>query len=170
MSYLRRFEAPSREFGRAKTISDNYAYLPKHLVEVVAFGGAISIILFQLKTGGSLGAVLPILGIYAFAGYRILPAVQMVHSGITRVRFGRPVVRALAEDLRKLTKLPPRLTQADTAMELRDLAFEGVDFRYEGAASPSVTALAFEIPANTTVGIVGDALARRLPWTCSLVC
>ena len=54
---------------------------PRYLLQGVAFGGMLLMILILLFAGGgSLAGVLPLLAIYAFAGLRLLPAMQQVYQ------------------------------------------------------------------------------------------
>ena len=54
--------------------------MPRDILKAVALGGMLFFILYLLVTGdGTLAAVLPILGVYAFAGLRLFPALQQLY-------------------------------------------------------------------------------------------
>ena len=48
--------------------------MPKYVIEAVAFGGIILITTLLVGVGHRTASVIPTLGLYAYAGYRILPA------------------------------------------------------------------------------------------------
>lgn len=57
--------------------------VPKFLIEAIGFSSVTISMLEAMAAnggvnGGGLGGVLPVLGLYAFAGFRMLPAVQNV--------------------------------------------------------------------------------------------
>jgi len=50
------------------------------------------VILYLLKTRGGLQEALPVLAVYAFAGYRLMPALQAVYRQLAEVRFSEPAL------------------------------------------------------------------------------
>ena len=82
-AYLSRFRGPSTRFAKHQAASQVLGQVPKFLIEAIGFGGIIVLTLVLMASkggvsGGGLGGVLPVLGLYAFAGYRMLPAAQNV--------------------------------------------------------------------------------------------
>lgn len=45
-------------------------------MEVLSFGGILLIVLYFLMIRQDLGQTLPVIALYAFAGYRLMPALQ----------------------------------------------------------------------------------------------
>ena len=74
------------------------ALLPRYLLEVIAFSGIISVMIFFVSTGYTTAEILPIVSLYAMAGFRLLPAVQQVYSGITIFKFNLPALENLYSD------------------------------------------------------------------------
>ena len=71
--YIRRFQGPARRMARANTFKGVIGDAPRFLLQGIAFGGMLLVILVLLITGsGSLGGILPMLAVYAFAGLRLL--------------------------------------------------------------------------------------------------
>ena len=103
--------------GRSSTFSDQYraacnqySYamgwnatlneVPKFWVELIAFGAMVSLILFLLITNnGNMNSILPQLGIYAMASYKLLPAFQQVYGNLTHVRGTAPALDSIKDDL-----------------------------------------------------------------------
>ena len=50
--------------------------------EAVAFWGMIIVVLFLMLQEASFTDVLPIVALYAFAGYRLMPALQSIYADI----------------------------------------------------------------------------------------
>ncbi|MBK1736281.1 hypothetical protein CKO15_13630 [Halorhodospira abdelmalekii] len=75
----------------------------------MAFGGIIALTLVLMAThggatGGGLGEVLPVLGLYAFAGYRMLPAAQHVCQGLAKLRLRENKSVAVSPGSKQLQK------------------------------------------------------------------
>ena len=51
---------------------------------------------------GSFETALPIIALYAFSGYRLMPALQQVSEAFTQLRFASPALDALQQDLDSL--------------------------------------------------------------------
>jgi hypothetical protein len=50
--------------------------LPRFILEATAFGGILLIILYKMSQSGTFSTALPIISLYVFAGYRLMPAAQ----------------------------------------------------------------------------------------------
>lgn len=99
---------------------------------LVALAIVLVLTLFLMAdTGAGVGAVLPILGLYAFAGLKLLPAVQQIYAGASHLRFGAAAVDNLFADLRQREQLAeiarnvPRLPPPR-----RDIALHDVSYTY----------------------------------------
>ncbi len=161
-AYLDRFRGPSVRQARHQATSRILVDVPKYIVEAVGFGGVILLTLFLMATGGGLGEILPILGLYAFAGYRMMPAAQRIYGGIAKLRFGAAAVEGVHRDLYQrasLAALPQREPPAMAPREqihLRDLSFH-----YEGAEAPALEHIDLVIPVGSSVGLVGSTGAGK---------
>ena len=60
----------------ARTVSE----MPRYFLETIAFGGIILIALYLVNEGNSVD-LMPLLSLYAFAGYRLMPALQAIFHG-----------------------------------------------------------------------------------------
>ncbi len=164
--YLRRYEDPARRMARANAIKQLVGEAPRYLLQGVAFGGMLVAILVLLVTGdGGLGTILPILAVYAFAGLRLLPALQQVFSQLTVIRFGRPTLESLHRDMREIraeqSGRPPAAGAAAPLPLARALRLRDVWFSYPSAERPALRGLDLAIPARSTVGLVGGTGAGK---------
>src|SRR5690606_4126919 len=82
-SFLRRFTDPSRRFTRHQAMSQTISVLPRYAIETVAFGTVVLILVYFVAANRDFSGIVPMLGLYAFAGYRLLPALQQVFHAVT---------------------------------------------------------------------------------------
>jgi ATP-binding cassette, subfamily B, bacterial PglK len=166
-AYLTRFSGPSLRHSRYQATNQTLSQVPRFLLEAVAFGGILSmaLVLLALHDGagnGALGQVLPILGLYAFAGYRMLPAAQYIYEGFARVRFGAAAVVGVYNDLRERANLAEIHERAPQAMRLRRcIALEHVSFKYPNTQLVALDDIHFNIPVGSSVGLVGSTGAGK---------
>ena len=158
--YLDRFSVPSRRFARV--IADNamMAELPRYALETIAFGGILLIILYLLGSGREVVSVLPLLSLYAFAAYRLMPSLQQVFSSVTQVRFNAPALQRLRRDLEEIGGGRPVVEsardEAEGSLQMRrEVRLNGVSFAYPGSDVPALRSVDLVLPRNRTVGLVG---------------
>jgi ATP-binding cassette, subfamily B, bacterial PglK len=153
---LHRFDGPSKRFAKRQAALQIANQLPRFLLEAVAFGGALAFVLYLLASRGGLQGVLPVMAVYALAGYKLLPALQQVYSQVANLKFAEPAVVALHADLTQLRPSPTLELPPPAPLGLsRSLALENVSYTYPGAARPTLERLDLEVAARTTVGLVG---------------
>ena len=160
-AYLNRFRVPAASFARYQYLKETLAAVPKYFIEAVAFGGILGLALFLMASREDLGAVLPLLGVYAFAGYRLLPAAQNIFKSLSSLRFGEAAVDTVYQDL--VADPPPRPVAAGgAALKLTDaIVFDSVKFTYPGAEHPALLDLELTIPARSSMGFVGQTGAGK---------
>jgi ATP-binding cassette, subfamily B, bacterial PglK len=164
--FLARFSQSSARYSRAITSHSIISELPRFLLETVAFGGVIGATIYLLQTRETLAHVLPILALYALAGYRLIPALQSIFASLIGIRFHSPALRALHRDLYREPDpeaAPPVSDEAgDTANFAPDvlgleeaIRFRGVTFHYADTRRPALRNINVDLRRNQTIGLVG---------------
>jgi ABC-type multidrug transport system fused ATPase/permease subunit len=153
-----RYAVPSFRFADRSAQNAVIGVIPRYALETLAFGGILVIVLYLLSTQRGLGQMLPLLGVYAFAGYRMMPALQSIFTAFTRIRFAEASLEVLEDDLKEAARMPKRERQAGTGPPLgltQALELKSVTFRYPGTSSPAVRNISMRVPAGASVAIVG---------------
>jgi ATP-binding cassette subfamily C protein len=101
-----------------------------------------------------------VLGLFAYAGFRIVPSANRVIVNVNALRYGRSFVDAVAGDWHGLEPLRARAGAA-MAPFARAIECAGVAYTYEGAATPAVEDVTFAIPRGSSLGIVGPTGAGK---------
>lgn len=159
-AYMARFEHASRQYSRHMATNDTLSQTPLYLVEAVGYSGLILIALVLLWRSNDVGHVLPTLGLYGFAAYRLLPAAQIVYRGLAKLRFSSSALDAVYRDL---TLEQPEVSKGDGALvPLREIRLQGVCFAYP--TSPEARVLDnfdLSIPVGNSIGLVGKSGAGK---------
>jgi ATP-binding cassette, subfamily B, bacterial PglK len=158
--FLERFALSAMRHARSNTSAGVISELPRYTLEVIAFGGIMLIVLIKLGTEKTVGDMVPLLALYAFAGYRLLPALQQIYSGISKVRFNLPALAILHQDMREIPSagtdiflIKPR--DRHSMSFARELVLQDLAFIYPGAQKPAIEGINLSIPPNTSIGVVG---------------
>lgn len=160
--FLKRFDEPSKIFARTQATNAIVSQTPRFIIEAVAFGVIMAVTIVLIATKDDLGSILPLLGAYVLAGYKLLPAMQNVYKGSVTVRFGMGALDSLVSDL-ALDTAPLTLSgKRTTPLVLEQgLRMEAVRYTYPQSEKPAIHDLHLSIPANTTVGFVGSTGAGK---------
>jgi ABC-type bacteriocin/lantibiotic exporter with double-glycine peptidase domain len=131
---------------------------PRHVVEILAFGGVIVVTLYLLLTR-SINDTLPILALYAMAGYRLLPSMHWMFTAAASIRVGAEALQAISDDLLEACRdQPERPTNpADKLVVRTGIQLEDVSFRYPSGDADALKNIDLTIEANTTVGFAGPS-------------
>ncbi|GGE39606.1 ABC transporter ATP-binding protein [Actibacterium pelagium] len=163
---LDRFAEPANALAQYTTLFVVAGRLPKYAVELVAIGGLMVFVVFTLKNGGE-GAedvrTLQLVGLYALAGYRMLPALQAIYEAATQLRFAGPAVEELLDDLQQRDELPEVASSGRTMNPLRGtLILDQVSFQYPGDTTRGgLHDISVRVEPGQSVGVVGTTGAGK---------
>ena len=156
--FARRFDEPSRIWADAQARAQALAQVPRYLIETLAFGLILVLAIYLLGAGKDARAFLPVLGLYAFAGYRLMPALQLVFASGVAIRTARPALDLLIADLALAQQRPAREAAPTPAPVLRlakSIELAQVSFQYPGAKALALAEIDLVVPRNASVALVG---------------
>jgi ATP-binding cassette, subfamily B, bacterial PglK len=152
---VQRFKRPSSRFASTTALNAVVAQLPRYALETIAFGGILLMVLYLLQRGDGFEAIVPTLGLYALAGYRLMPSMQQIFHGLTCIRFSSAAIENLMSYVPATPSgaLPPRRVEP---MPLAStIRFRDVWFEYPTAKAPLFRGLDLELEAGTSTAFVG---------------
>jgi ABC-type multidrug transport system fused ATPase/permease subunit len=154
-AYIERFAKPAEIYAKGQATAQVIAQLPRFALEAVAFGGMLLVILYLMAKTDSFASALPIIALYAFTGYRLLPALQQIYQAFTQLRFAGPALDALHRDLTSLQAADAQRGQIPRLSLTQAIMLDQVNYRYPNATQPALKGINLTIPAHSTVGFVG---------------
>lgn len=164
-SYIKRFRAPALAAARAATASQIISDLPRHLLEALAFGGTLALIMAMLVgSDASLAEAIPKLGLFAFASLRLFPAMQAIYRAMATIRFNEPtldLVHNAVMEVEQNRAQRPRPPKEGPLPLNKTITLRDVTYAYPSTNKPVLENLDMSITANTTIGIVGGTGAGK---------
>ncbi|MDR1074620.1 MAG: ABC transporter ATP-binding protein/permease, partial [Treponema sp.] len=160
--FLDLFSVPSKRVARNNAISDTAAELPKFLLETVAFGSIVGIIVIMIAMGRRIEDFLPSLTVYAFGAYRLLPNLQKIYRCFTGLRYHRATLDKLRCTLVGLPEGIPLSSDVQRLDFHNSIRFEDIVFSYPNADKTEkiekvvIENQSLHIKANTSVALVGS--------------
>jgi ATP-binding cassette, subfamily B, bacterial PglK len=130
-------------------------------VETVFVGGLLLVSLLVTLRHEPSGA-LPLLGLYAYAGFRVIPSANRIMTYVNDLRYSRAWIHDLRADLAALPAPPPAPAGAAEPIRFgRELALERVSYAYAGAGDAVLTGVELTIARGESIGIVGPSGAGK---------
>ena len=153
-TFINSFSNSAQILAQTQAISSILSQLPRFFLEAIAFGGTMLIILYMMKLTGSFNNILPIISLYVFAGYRLIPALQQIYSSFTRLTFVGPSLNKLYHDMNKLK--PVEQNQNEGVLKLnKSIVLKNICYDYPNASRTALKDINLIIPVKSTVGLVG---------------
>ncbi len=154
-SFINRFIEPTKNMAYNFAKVDIIGQLPRFILEAIAFGGLILVIIFYMLATNDITSILPKIALYAFAGYRLMPAVQKIFVNITSLRLSGPAITSLYNDLKKLN-FQIEKNESKKFILNDSINLKNIFYTYPESSRVILKNINLKIPANTTIGIVGE--------------
>lgn len=161
-----RYLRHSRRYFNLEAWNTLIGTLPRYLLETIAFGGIVVLILYFITTTGNANEVIPMISFFTFAAYRLLPALQAVFAASTGIRFSQTTVNKIIEDLSEKSgfreeflvyeEAPTKPMPFNVSLQLKE-----VYYNYPNTNEPVIHNLNLLIHHNTSIGLVGPTGAGK---------
>jgi ATP-binding cassette subfamily C protein len=153
----------SAEIGRLQSRVPIYGNGPRYMIEPLAFGGLVAIVIVLALQGRPFSDILPNLSVMALAAYRLLPTLQLLYSQLVTVAANNYTLTQLEEEILQIESetsepTPSIKIQNDQALRFeREIRMEGITFCYPVDSPPILKDFNLSIAKNESVGIAGPS-------------
>jgi ABC-type multidrug transport system fused ATPase/permease subunit len=155
--YSKKFSTPSFLHAKYNSLSNAVSLMPRFFIEAISFGGMIILILYLLATNNDFKNIAPIIAVYAFAGYKLLPAFQLFYSSYSQLNYYQPSINNLYNDFKNHKEIKNKdiLSLENNISFNKQIKFSEVCFSYPDTAKGALKNLNISIPLKSKVGIIG---------------
>ena len=132
---------------------------PRYVFEFFMISLALITILIVYKSVEDPSIFLPTLGVFMFAGLRLLPTIASITSNLSRIEYGQNAVKIVYEDLKKYSnKSKFNSNKIYNKLEsFEHLVIKDVNFTYKNSNLEVFNKVNFNLKKNECIGIVGDS-------------
>jgi ABC-type multidrug transport system fused ATPase/permease subunit len=152
--YTNLFSISAKIFAETQASSKIISQLPRYILEATVFGGALLLILTIMSQTGSFNNALPIISLYIFAGYRLMPALQAIYASLSQLTFVSPSLNKLYDDIKNLKNLD-QSQQQEVLLLNNKITLNDISYNYPNSSIKILKNINFVIPAKSTIGIIG---------------
>jgi len=167
--YDARYASASWRFAVNQAAYSLIVELPRYLLETLAFGMILVIALYLAVSGQSMQNAMPLIALYAMAGYRLMPALQQIFSQLSMLRFSAPIVERIRGEMlaRPVDEDALRRAEAGAPAAVirlplaREIRLEGLSYGYPTMREEALRGIDLTIRARSTVALVGESGAGK---------
>jgi ATP-binding cassette, subfamily B, bacterial PglK len=158
---LGRERAFAREYGRSRArmaraayLRDAVSQLPTIVFELSLMAFIIGFFAFTVIRDGGAQETLSVLGLFAYAGLRMQPSMQVIIQGLNSLKFAAAPLDDLHRDLQLMSNVGS--ARPAEPLPFRDgLLLQDVTFRYERADRHALVGIQLVIRPGEQIGICG---------------
>ncbi len=146
---------------KADAVSRMVQVVPKYVIELVAFSALLIIPIYQSWVGEGYRDFLPVMALFAYAGYRILPSGQQVYTSFSILKFYDTLAVRFIDVLKGL---PDQNATGENSKisELKDaIRLLQVSYCYPENKSPAISGVNLTINRREKVAIIGPSGAGK---------
>lgn len=129
--------------------------LPRLWLEFLAVFSLAMLVLTLLWRGVPMADMIPTLGLFAAAAFRLMPSFNRVLTALQNLRFALPVTTRLVDEL-SLFVDSSAISEGRLAFET-EIKLNSITYSYPQAADYALTDIAVSIPYGCSVGIIGSS-------------
>jgi ABC-type multidrug transport system fused ATPase/permease subunit len=163
--YANAFDKESRLMALSCNRLSVFSMTPRFVIEVLVFTALVLVVLVKMMRGESFQQLAPSLGVFAVAGLRMLPSVQLLYQYSTLLSSSRVVLTQITKlfgEVGALYSTPSLPTPVAHPLRLtRSLTITDVTFSYPQRSRNVLDTVRLNIPAGSCVGICGPSGAGK---------
>lgn len=162
--YGKQYEKPLYRNAKIHSYIDILSILPKFFIESISIGLMLIIIIFLLSNNSeSFAEIVPLLSLYAFATYRLMPSLQKLYSGINSFKFSWPSIDLIYSEFKDSRKKKDSKVKTKSKFDnlnqisfKKNIVLKNIHFQYPGSDFQALKGINLDIKKNNIIGLVGE--------------
>jgi ATP-binding cassette, subfamily B, bacterial PglK len=153
--FLDQFKKPAKIYAKSLASSEIVGLLPRFILELVAFGGMIVVTLYLMMTHNDPSSMFPIIALYAFAGYRILPALQQIYYYSSQIQFSTKSLDNIYNEFVHLHQFNNVNTCKKNFKFNKKISLSRIYYSHLSANSNTLSNINITIPVGSSIAFIG---------------
>jgi len=150
------------ENARANWINSALMNMPRLLLEFVAVGIVVLIIILFQGQGKEITSILPTLALFAMATARLMPSLYLIVTNLQQIRFNSPAVDVLYQDFKQADSIDRGTLKIRRSLERpllfeKEIKVENLTYRYPSTNGSALNGISLTIQKGDVVAFVGGS-------------
>ena len=135
--------------------------IPKYMIELVCIIGIMSYLAFNIMYNQNYMELIPQLGVFVMAAYKLLPAVNAAYAYLNTIVYHRASIDLVYHDVKEADDLEAK-ELFDSKNKIvkkfeKEICLNDIVFQYENAEKPVLNHVNLEIPKGKSVALIGPS-------------
>jgi len=156
-NFIQQYVRHSSASARVGVVYGVLMALPRHMFELLAIM-ILSIFIFVLLfiLDKEVGVIIPSLGVFVMAAFRIMPSANKILSNIQGLRYSLPVINRIYDEMLLPIEKGVNNKKYQTKL-INNIQVKNVDFQYSESSDSAIHAVDITISDGSVVGFIGPS-------------
>jgi ABC-type multidrug transport system fused ATPase/permease subunit len=169
--FVKVFDGASRQVEHADIVNSFVTACPDRIIEGVCVAGMIGIVCIKVLIGTDISEFIPILGTFAVAAFKMLPAISKISSRLNGIIYRMPGLQSCYDNLKQAEQYDDEMEKLETAMvksdTMSDIRFDNclevnnIVWKYRNSKAPVLNGLSMRINKGESVAFIGSSGAGK---------
>lgn len=160
--FLNKYAVNNQGVAQAFTLQNTFEALPRLWLELLAVLALVALVLTMLAQGKQVGALIPTVGLFAAAAFRLMPSVNRILTAMQNLRYTLPVIEVMVRELSLPEPAPMAPLRARIGLPVGgSLRLENIGYTYADSKVPALRNIHLEIEFGKTMGFIGGSGAGK---------
>jgi len=134
-----------------------FSFLSRSWLELIFIIGFSIMILIITKSNQDLKSILPILGLFAAASFRLIPSFRRILEGFQILRYNLPSALTVNKELTETIKQNLKKDENNPISFKETITLDKIGHKYDGRNKMILSDVSLKIPFGSFVGFVGES-------------
>lgn len=152
------------ELSKIQAKMNTLSVLPRHYLEFISIFIFILFILWKLFQGSDISSLIPILGVFIAASFKMIPSINKIIIASQNIKFYSNSMDILIDELDLKKNIIEKSTSYDLSKQIdlkKGIEFKNIFFRYSGTKQFVLENINFKIEKGASIGIIGKSGAGK---------
>lgn len=155
--FLKLLDCYSSPLAEVESKQLNAPQSARYILEAIAFGGILLVVLYLTFLKKDTGTMIPLLALYAFSGYRLMPALQQIFSGLSLAKYNYNALSIISSELGNCAQAESVSIKSKRApiSFRKSIILNNINYYYPNSKQPALRNVSIKISKNSLIGFVG---------------
>lgn len=157
--FLSQFHLHTGKSAKMSQFLEILRKLPRLWLELLAVIGLVLLVLIMVSQGQKMSSIVPIVGLFAAAAFRLMPSVNRILSSVQSLSFGVAAINTLYDEFQLPVSEPKpstKVTEPITELQ-KEISLSNITYKYPDASDSTLNSVSIKILQGESVGFIGSS-------------
>ncbi len=134
---------------------------PRLWLELLGMTGLAMLVLMMLAQNKPVDLIIPTLGLFAAAAFRLMPSLNRVLTAVQALRYARPTLNRLFEEIKIAHADDKNHTTYLPVTFNKNLSLQHIQYKYKGASHDALQNISLNFEQGKSIGFIGTSGAGK---------